>query len=143
MNKQIVVLTNGVFDILHRGHLQLLKIAKSMGDFLIVAIDAPERVSRIKPGRPINDLQTRIEMLEAIKWVDKVIVFDSEMTEVVKRIKPDVLVKGGDYKVKDVIGGEIVESYGGKVVIVPAVPGCSTSNFIKSIQKKCPKKSWL
>lgn len=134
MKKNKVVLTNGVFDLLHLGHLDLLKKAKELGDILIVAIDSDERVKIIKPGRPINDEQTRKGMLEAIRWVDKVIVFE-DLPTLLKLLQPDFLVKGGDYTISQVVGREIVEGYGGKVVIIPLLGNYSSGRIITKVRE--------
>lgn len=129
-----IVFTNGIFDLLHLGHLDLLKKAKKLGDILIVAVDSDERTAKIKPGRPINDEATRVGMLEAIRWVDKVIVFE-DLESLLKLLKPDFLVKGGDYTIDTVVGRKIVESYGGKVVIIPMLSNYSTSKTITRIKE--------
>ena len=105
----IKVWTNGCFDILHRGHIELFKYAKSLGDELIVGIDSDEKVKKDKgEGRPINNLNDRAFMLQSIKYIDRVIKFDStdELRRLVKDIKPDIMVIGSDWEGKDVIGQE-------------------------------------
>lgn len=130
MNKKIIF-TNGCFDILHIGHIKLLEYAKSLGDHLIVGINSDFSVKSLKgDSRPINNEQARKILLQSIKYVDDVIIFN-ELTplELIKTIKPDIIVKGGDYKENDVIGREI-----SKVVIFNYIDGHSTSNIIKRIR---------
>ena len=127
-----IVFTNGVFDILHPGHLKLLEKARSLGDFLVVGIDSDKRVGMIKPGRPVNNQKFRKEMLMAIKWVDDVIIFN-DLEKLITNLIPDIIVKGGDYKKRDIVGGNIVESYGGEIVIIPLKKDYSTTNLIKKI----------
>jgi len=133
--KPIIVFTNGCFDLIHPGHLFLLKSARKLGDKLIVGLDSDRSVRLLnkRPKRPINDEQTRYEILRSFRWVDQVIIFD-ELLPLIKQIKPDILVKGGDYINKDkVVGKDFVESYGGKVVIVPYLEGKSTTKLINQI----------
>lgn len=129
------VFTNGVFDILHPGHLMLLEKAKKLGDYLIVAIDSDRHTREIKRGRPINNQEFRKKILEAIRWVDKVVIFD-DLETMIAKIVPDILVKGGDYKKSKVVGRSIVEYYGGKVVIIPILEGYSTTNIINKVIDK-------
>ena len=126
-----VVFTNGVFDILHKGHLELLKHAKSLGNKLIVAINTDSSVQRLKGSdRPINDVQTRQAQLEILPWVDEVVTFvDDTPYDLIKNIKPDLIVKGGDYTVEEVVGHDICP-----VEIFPTVENYSTSNIIKRMQ---------
>ena len=121
--------TNGCFDILHVGHLAMLRYAASLGDYLIVGVDTDERVAKSKgPARPKNCLQDRMDMLEAIKYVDKVVPFntDEELEELVKFYYPVHLVVGTDYKDKRVIGSEHAD----QVTFFEKVPGYSTTNII-------------
>ncbi len=130
-----VVFTNGVFDLIHTGHVKLLEDSKRLGDFLVVALNTDESVKKIKgKKRPIMSLRERVEILEAFEMVDEVLWFNEETPyEIILKIKPDIIVKGGDYKPQDVVGKDIVESYGGKVIIVPLVKGYSTTKIIKKI----------
>lgn len=127
-----VVFTNGCFDILHRGHLEYLKKAKALGDYLIVGINTDESVKRLKGvDRPINCLSDRIQFLESLKFVDRVIPFSEDNPyELIKSIKPDILVKGGDYKTKEIIGSDLVD----EVIVIGFVEGYSTTNFLKKIR---------
>ena len=135
-HKERVVLTNGCFDVLHRGHLQLLYHAKALGDILIVAINNDESVRRIKgPGRPINSEMDRAEMLAAMEMVDYVTLFATpDPYDLIAELLPDVLVKGGDWQVRDVIGGDVVEAHGGRVNIVPLVKNYSSTGIIDKIK---------
>ena len=123
-----VIFTNGCFDVLHKGHLTLLKQARSMGDKLIVGINSDASVKRLKgANRPFNDVNTRQEQLELIPYVDEVIIFDEDTPyELIKKLKPNLIVKGGDYSVEEVIGHNLVP-----VHIVPTVKGYSTTNIIE------------
>ena len=143
--KKKTVFTNGCFDLLHVGHISLLEEAKKLGDKLIVGLNSDKSVSKIK-RQPINNQEKRKKVLESIKWIDKVIIFDElNPLNLIKKIKPSVLVKGGDYIPKTVIGNDFVKSYGGKTVIIPTLKGNSTSETINSIKnssldKKVSKK---
>lgn len=135
-NNEKVVFTNGCFDLIHRGHIACLRDAKSRGDCLIVAINDDTSVKSIKgDSRPVCSLQNRIEVLEELSCIDWLIPFseDTPLT-LIKELKPDVYVKGGDYKKEKLAEYELVSSYGGEVVISPYVEGCSTTSIIDSIQ---------
>lgn len=127
---QSIVFTNGCFDLLHTGHLHVIKEARKQGDILIVAVNGDASVKQLKgASRPIEPLQTRMEKLSCLPEVDYIISF-SEATplSIIEKIQPDVLVKGGDYKIEDVVGNNIVR----KVVIVPLLEGFSTTQIISS-----------
>ncbi len=136
-----IVFTNGVFDLVHSGHLDSLRRASSEGDFLIVAINSDESVRRIKgEGRPILPLDQRMRILSAIDVVDLVTCFDEDTSEpIIRTVKPDVLVKGGHYTIEQIVGHEFLESYGGKVLPMPIVEGCSTTNIIGTIKERFAK----
>ena len=127
-----IVFTNGCFDILHAGHVEYLAAAKEMGDKLIVAINTDRSVRKLKgSSRPINTLAHRAKVLASLQCVDKVVFFDEETPiKLIKTIKPDVLVKGGDYKIKDIVGYKEVTKSGGSVVTIPLFEGLSTSKII-------------
>ena len=128
------VFTNGCFDIVHIGHINLLRKAKSFGDKLVVGINSDESVTKLKgPNRPINKQDQRKEFLEAIKYVDEVVVFGEDTPcKIISELKPDVHVKGGDYDPNDYENmpeAKIVHDYGGKVEIVDLVHGISTTKI--------------
>ena len=133
-----VVFTNGCFDIIHKGHKTYLKAARELGDFLIIGLNSDSSVKALKGlDRPVNDENFRAKNLLKLGYVDAVTIF-SEKTpnNLIHNLSPDLIVKGGDYKVEEVVGGDHVQSYGGKVVILPYVPGYSTTNIIKKSQGK-------
>ncbi|MCX5778615.1 MAG: adenylyltransferase/cytidyltransferase family protein [Elusimicrobia bacterium] len=129
-----IVFTNGCFDLLHIGHLRLFKKAKTYGDILVVAINSDASLARLKgPKRPLVPERLRGELLAALDTVDCVVVFNEDTPyEILKQLKPDVLVKGGDYKIADIVGRDIVK----KVVRFPVVAGHSTSSLIKTIVER-------
>jgi len=131
-----VVLTNGVFDLLHPGHVRYLQDARREGDALIVAVNSDRSVRAIKgPERPVNPEAERAEVLAALACVDAVVVFDEDdPQQIISRLQPDVLVKGADWAEHAIIGRETVESRGGRVVRVPLAEGYSTSAIIKKIR---------
>ena len=127
-----IVFTNGCFDILHAGHVEYLEAAKELGDKLIVAINTDRSVRKLKGStRPINTLAHRAKVLASLQCIDKVVFFDEDTPiKLIKAIRPDVLVKGGDYKLKDIVGHKEVSQSGGSVVTIPLVKGLSTSKII-------------
>jgi D-beta-D-heptose 7-phosphate kinase/D-beta-D-heptose 1-phosphate adenosyltransferase len=126
-----LVMTNGCFDIFHFGHLESLKAARSHGDKLLVAINTDESVSRLKPGRPIMPLQQRLAILQSCEYVDFVVSFDEETPEkLIREVMPDVVAKGGDYKLEEIIGYGIVP----EVIRLPMVDGLSSTKIIKKIK---------
>jgi D-glycero-beta-D-manno-heptose 1-phosphate adenylyltransferase len=133
---QKVVFTNGCFDILHPGHIQLLLQAAELGDKLVLGLNTDASVKRLKgEGRPINDEQTRALIMAAQLYVDAVTLFDEDTPfELIQAIHPDVIVKGGDYTPETVVGNDFVTSYGGQVVIVPTVEGFSTTSIINRMK---------
>ncbi|MBX7150204.1 D-glycero-beta-D-manno-heptose-7-phosphate kinase [bacterium] len=135
-NKKIVF-TNGCFDILHVGHITLLNKARKLGDKLIVGLNSDASIRRIKgEKRPIVSEAERAHILSAIESVDYVVIFDEDTPlELIKAVKPDILVKGSDYTVEKVIGHDVVEAYGGQVALVDLVNGFSTTNIVESILK--------
>ena len=130
--KQVIVFTNGCFDIIHSGHLDLLKEAKSYGDKLIVGLNSDKSVSKLKgPERPIIGQSERKKILSALKFVDEVIIFNEENPlKLIKKLKPSILVKGADYTKEQVVGGAFVESYGGEIKLVKLTKGKSSSKII-------------
>ena len=134
-----IVFTNGCFDLLHIGHVSLFMKAKSMGDILIVAINSDKSLSKLKgPKRPLVGEKDRAKLLLALKPVDYVVVFGEQTPkEILSELRPDVLVKGGDYKLKDIVGREYVK----KVYRFPFVKGKSTTNLINTILERYGKKA--
>lgn len=137
-----IVFTNGVFDILHRGHVEYLAKAKSFGDILIVGLNSDASTRRLKgPGRPIQKQNDRAAVLLALRSVDYIVVFGEDTPDkLIRQIKPDVLVKGADYKVSEIVGAEFVTSYGGSVRRARLTPGRSTSSIVRKIGPRKPKK---
>jgi D-beta-D-heptose 7-phosphate kinase/D-beta-D-heptose 1-phosphate adenosyltransferase len=137
-----VVFTNGCFDLLHRGHIHLLKVAKQQGDILIVALNSDVSVRANKGNlRPILSQDERAEIVAALEMVDYVVIFDEPTpAEIVKELLPDVLVKGGDWGHDEIVGRQTVEEGGGRVVRVPPLPGCSTSRIISTICRRAAHK---
>jgi rfaE bifunctional protein nucleotidyltransferase chain/domain len=131
-----IVFTNGCFDILHVGHLHTLKESIQLGDKLIVGLNSDASVSRLKgKERPIVNQLDRSEMLAALEMVDAVIIFEDDTPEeLIQMIKPDVLCKGGDWSIENIVGGDFVKSYGGQVVSIPFIQGYSSSSLINKIK---------
>jgi rfaE bifunctional protein nucleotidyltransferase chain/domain len=136
--RRVVVFTNGVFDILHPGHVRYLQAARALGDALIVGLNADASVRRNKgPDRPINPQEERAEILEALECVDAVVLFDDDTPDrIIKAIQPDILVKGADWAEDAIVGRDTVEARGGKVVRVPVEPGFSTTTIIERIKSR-------
>lgn len=133
---QKVVFTNGCFDILHKGHVEYLAKAASLGDVLIVGLNTDKSVKQIKgEDRPVQDEEARAMVLASLRLVTNVVLFDDETPyELIKYIKPDVLVKGADYKEDDIVGADIVKAKGGEIFSVELTEGYSTSDLIKKIK---------
>lgn len=132
-----IVFTNGCFDLFHSGHLDLIERSKKHGDILIVALNSDRSTRRLKgKGRPIINQDNRVSILSAITFVDYVVIFD-ELTpyELIRDIKPSVITKGGDYKIEDVVGRDVVEKNGGEVIIIPVSNNISTSGLVERIKK--------
>jgi len=127
-----IVFTNGCFDVLHVGHVRLLLEAADAGDVLVVGLNGDESVKRLKgEGRPVHTQDLRAELLAALIPVDCIIIFDEDTPEeLIKMVKPHVIVKGGDYTPEQVVGADFVKSYGGEVKIFPLVEGHSTTQII-------------
>ena len=132
-----IVFTNGVFDILHPGHVRYLQAARAHGDVLIVGLNSDASVRRNKgPARPINPESERAEVLEALACVDAVSVFDEETpADIIRRVQPDVLVKGADWPVDQIVGRDTVEARGGRVVLEPVEQGYSTSSIVERVKR--------
>lgn len=127
-----LVFTNGCFDILHLGHVDYLEKAKALGDILIVGVNSDDSVKRLKgPERPINGAYARLRMLAALAFVDGVTLFDEDTPlRLISTILPDILVKGNDYNISNIVGADIVLEAGGKVETIDLVQGFSTTNII-------------
>jgi len=132
-----IVFTNGCFDILHRGHLQILADSAAAGDILVVGLNTDDSVRKLKgEHRPVNEESFRVQMMASIQIVDAVTLFDEDTPlELIRVLEPDVIVKGGDYTIDQIVGSEDVIKRGGEVKIVPIVKGYSTSALIEAIQK--------
>jgi rfaE bifunctional protein nucleotidyltransferase chain/domain len=131
-----IVFTNGCFDILHAGHIASFEEAAQHGDYLVVGLNADSSINGLKgPGRPVNPENARATVLSALAMVDAVVIFpEPTPLELILAIRPDVLVKGGDYKPEDIAGAKEVKSWGGKIVINPILPGFSTTSIIGKLQ---------
>ncbi len=134
--KATIVFTNGCFDVVHRGHIEFMKFCKSKGDIVIVGLNSDSSVKTIKgPDRPINNQYDRAAVLAALETVDYITVFDEpDPLNLIKKVKPDILVKGQDWAQKGVVGQEFVESYGGRVVLAPLVEGKSSTVTIEKMK---------
>ncbi len=138
-----IVFTNGCFDLLHIGHVRYLEKAKALGDVLVVGVNSDSSVRKLKGRRrPILPEQERAEILSGLGCVDYVALFDEiDPLKLITSLKPNVLVKGGDWTKEQTVGKEVVERSGGEVVILPFVKGASTSNLIETILKKYEKSA--
>ena len=134
--KERLVFTNGCFDLLHIGHTRYLQEAKRLGDCLIVGINSDASIRAIKPdGRPIVPQAQRAEVLAALACVDHVVIFDEpDSRNLIAAVQPDVLVKGGDWPIDQIVGREIVQARGGTVVTIPLVPDVSTTTLVQRIK---------
>lgn len=132
-----VVFTNGCFDILHRGHLEYLQAAADLGDILVVGLNSDASVKRLKgENRPINNQNDRAFALASLVFVDAVIIFDEDTPlELIQRVKPNVLVKGGDYSIGNIVGADFVKNIGGEVQVIPFVDGYSTTQIIDKMKE--------
>jgi len=132
-----VVFTNGCFDLLHRGHVELLKEAARLGDCLIVGLNSDRSVRRLKgKGRPFMKAEDRTEILASMRWVDAVVIFDEDTPyRLIEELLPDVLIKGGDYSADEIVGGEVVGTNGGEVMVIPYLEGYSTTALVRSIRR--------
>ncbi|HEX6925262.1 MAG TPA: D-glycero-beta-D-manno-heptose 1-phosphate adenylyltransferase [Longimicrobiaceae bacterium] len=133
-----VVFTNGCFDVIHRGHVEYLRAARELGDRLIVGLNGDDSVRRLKgEGRPLNEFEDRALVLASMEFVDAVVRFDEDTPlRLIEAILPDVLVKGGDYRPEEIVGAAEVIAAGGRVEVVPLVPGRSTSSIIERVKER-------
>lgn len=131
-----VVFTNGCFDILHQGHIDYLSKAADHGDVLIIGLNTDSSVERLKgKGRPIQDEKSRAILLSALRFVDAVVLFDQDTPlELISFVKPDVLVKGSDYKADEIVGYDVVKNNGGEIITIDFLDGYSTSGLIEKIK---------
>ncbi len=138
-----IVFTNGCFDIIHAGHVDYLEKAKKLGDVLVVGLNSDESVRRLKgKERPVNIQEHRKRVLEALKPVDLVVIFDEDTPErLIKEIKPDVLVKGGDWSIENIVGADFVKSYGGEVKTIDFVYDISTTKIIQKARNGSGKSA--
>lgn len=132
-----VVFSNGCFDIIHRGHVEYLAKAASLGDYFVIGLNTDKSVRGLKgPSRPVNDEMARGLVLASMQFVDKVILFDEDTPcELIKQVQPDILVKGSDYRPEEIVGYDIVMAKGGKVVTIDLVEGYSTTAMINRIKE--------
>ena len=135
---QSIAFTNGCFDILHRGHVEYLEKTKNFADVLVLGLNSDDSVRRLKKSpRPYVNEDDRAYLLSRLEPVDIVCVFEEDTPfELLKKVRPDFLIKGGDYKIDQIVGREIVEEYGGKVLTIPYISGKSSTNIIDEIKKK-------
>ncbi|NUO80211.1 D-glycero-beta-D-manno-heptose 1-phosphate adenylyltransferase [candidate division KSB1 bacterium] len=136
--KKRVVFTNGCFDILHRGHVEYLQKARAHGDLLIVGLNSDDSVRRLKgEGRPVVPQEDRATILAALRCVDYVVYFEEDTpARLIAEIQPDVLVKGADYQINEIVGHEVVQAGGGEVVRIPLTPGRATRDVIATIVER-------
>ncbi len=133
-----IVFTNGCFDLIHVGHIHYLSRAKEKGDILVVALNSDKSITSLKgTKRPLINQSDRLEIVASFEFVDYVVLFDEDTPgRIIKQVKPQILVKGGDYKIDDIVGKEFVEGEGGKVITIPPTEGRSTTNLINIILSK-------
>jgi rfaE bifunctional protein nucleotidyltransferase chain/domain len=133
-----IVFTNGCFDILHAGHVDIFQQARNLGGALVVAVNSDISIKKIKgEKRPVVPQAQRMQVLAALEAIDYVVIFDEENPfKIIKEIQPDILVKGGDWPVETIVGREIVEKKGGKVLSIPLMEGISTTNIIEEVKKR-------
>ena len=135
-----VVFTNGCFDILHLGHLDYLSKAADLGPVLVIGLNTDASVSRLKgPGRPVNDQQSRAQLLASLFFVSLVVLFDEDTPyELIRQVQPDILVKGSDYRAEDIVGYDVVKARQGQVVTIDFLEGYSTSSLIEKLRQQSP-----
>lgn len=135
---QKIVFTNGCFDLLHLGHVDYLEKARQLGDKLVLGLNTDASISRIKgPNRPLQDEVSRARIMASLLFIDAVVLFDQNTPlELIEAVQPDILVKGDDYTLENIVGHEVVLARGGEVKTVPLVKGYSTTNIVKKIEKQ-------
>ncbi len=131
-----LVFTNGCFDVLHLGHVSYLAKARALGDLLVVGLNSDASVRRLKgPSRPVNDQQARAYLLAALEMVDFVVLFEEDTPyQLIQKVLPDVLVKGGDYDVDQIVGADVVRQHGGRVLTIPLVEGYASTTIINRLK---------
>lgn len=136
LHQRRIVFTNGCFDILHCGHITYLAKARQLGDMLVVGLNSDASVRRLKgQQRPVNNESSRAQVLAALEMVDYVTIFEEDTPyNIITKIKPDYLVKGGDYQIENIVGADFVFQYGGQVLTIPFVNGFSTTSIIDSLK---------
>jgi len=139
---ELIVFSNGCFDILHVGHIRYLKKAASLGDKLVLAVNSDRSVKELKgKGRPFVPEAERLELLAALEMIDYLILFSEiDAKDLLEKIKPQIYVKGGDYRIEDLPEAETVYNYGGKIVLITEIKGKSTTNIIKKIRQSKDEK---
>lgn len=132
-----IIFTNGCFDILHVGHVDYLSNARKLGEVLVIGLNSDDSVRRLKgAGRPINKEKDRARVLSSLSFVDFIAIFDEDTPKkLIEKLSPDVLVKGGDWNKKDIVGADFVRSHGGRVITIPFVKGYSTTSLIEKMSK--------
>jgi rfaE bifunctional protein nucleotidyltransferase chain/domain len=135
-NNEKIVFTNGCFDILHRGHVEVLAKTADFGNRLVIGLNSDNSIKKLKEeNRPIVDEKSRAILLAALSFVDAVVLFSQETPyDLIAEIKPDILAKGGDYKIPEIVGHDIVQGNGGEVITIPLTEGCSSTNIIEKIK---------
>ncbi|MBJ6117561.1 D-glycero-beta-D-manno-heptose 1-phosphate adenylyltransferase [Pontibacter sp. BT310] len=135
---QKIVFTNGCFDLLHLGHVDYLEKARQLGDKLVLGLNTDRSISSIKgPNRPLQDEMSRARVMASLLFVDAVVLFDSDTPlELIKTVQPDILVKGDDYSIEQIVGHDVVQQAGGVVKTVPLVTGYSTTSIVKKIKNQ-------
>jgi len=133
-----IVFTNGCFDILHAGHVDIFQQARNLGDALVVAVNSDISIKKIKgEKRPVVPESQRMQVLAALEAIDYVVIFEEEdPLMIIEELQPDILVKGGDWPIETIIGREIVEKKGGKILSIPLMEGISTTNIIEEVKKR-------
>ncbi len=133
-----IAFTNGCFDLIHRGHVAYLEAARQQADFLVLGLNSDDSVRRLKgEERPYIDQDDRAFILSRLESVDVICIFEQDTPlELIKRVKPDLLIKGGDYDLNEIVGREVVEGLGGKVLTIPLIKGRSTTNIVKKIRQE-------
>ena len=132
-----VVFTNGCFDVIHRGHVSYLAQARDLGDLLVLGLNSDSSVRRLKgPTRPVNDEESRALVLASLECVDYVVLFDEDTPyRLIDAVQPDILVKGGDYQIDQIVGYDIVKAHGGEVLTLPFVDGFSSTSIINRLKQ--------